>query len=275
MAVMNQPTKSVVDLLQEAILDLEARLNLQPGEAIPEQLLVASSSSAAITTTAKDSNDTSKKANNNNHHQNNKNKNNNQKKHKQQQQQQKQQPQKAANNNDQPDICKLEFKVGVITKVWVHPTADKLYCEEIDVGEEAGPRQIASGLRPHFTLEQMLGQRLLVASNLKAKNLVGFKSHGMVLCAARPKDNDDGGGGEVVEFVEPPEGAAIGEVITYEGLPTPEPFTPSGVDKKKIWPTAAQGMKTTDDCCAAWNGHVFMTRAGPCKTKTIAGFAMR
>ena len=43
-----------------------------------------------------------------------------------------------------PDICKLEFKVGQITKVWVHPDADKLYCEEIDVGEKDGPRQIAS-----------------------------------------------------------------------------------------------------------------------------------
>lgn len=91
-------------------------------------------------------------------------------------------------------------------QVWVHPDADKLYCEEIDVGEDS-PRQIASGLRPHFTEEQMLGQRLLVASNLKAKNLVGFKSHGMVLCAAEPKDD---GNGEKVEFVEPPEGAEIG-----------------------------------------------------------------
>jgi aminoacyl tRNA synthase complex-interacting multifunctional protein 1 len=38
-------------------------------------------------------------------------------------------------NHDQPDICKLEFKVGEITKLRVHPTADKLYCEEINVGE--------------------------------------------------------------------------------------------------------------------------------------------
>lgn len=82
--------------------------------------------------------------------------------------------------DDQPEICKLEFKVGVITKVWNHPEADKLYCEEIDCGEDE-PRQIASGLRPYFTLEQMQGQRLLVVSNLKAKNLVRFKSHGMVL----------------------------------------------------------------------------------------------
>jgi len=70
-----------------------------------------------------------------------------------------------------PDICKLEFKVGVITKVWVHPEADKLYCEEIDVGEEGGPRQIASGLRAHYSEEEMLGKRVLVVANLKVSRL--------------------------------------------------------------------------------------------------------
>ena len=68
-----------------------------------------------------------------------------------------------------PDICKLEFKVGCITKVWVHPDADKLYCEEIDCGEEGGPRQIASGLRMHYSVEEMLGKRVLVVANLKVR----------------------------------------------------------------------------------------------------------
>ena len=68
---------------------------------------------------------------------------------------------------NQPDICKLEFKVGRITKVWVHPDADKLYCEEIDCGEEGGARQIASGLRMHYSEDDMLGKRVLVVANLK------------------------------------------------------------------------------------------------------------
>ena len=170
---------------------------------------------------------------------------------------------------DQPEICKLEFKVGVITKVWPHPDGDKLYCEEIDVGE-AEPRQIASGLRPHFTEDQMLGQRLLVVSNLKAKNLKGFKSHGMVLCAAKDMD-----GAEKVEFVEPPAEAAIGELVTFEGLPAPQPFSAAQVEKRKVFVAAAQGMTTTADRQAAWNGHVFMTSAGPCTTKSIASGVLR
>jgi aminoacyl tRNA synthase complex-interacting multifunctional protein 1 len=150
-----------------------------------------------------------------------------------------------------------------------------LYCEEIDVGEGT-PRQIASGLRPHFTEEQMLGQRLLVVCNLKAKNLVGFKSHGMVLCAAATNpDSEEQQRTEIVEFVEPPPDAILGEVITFEGLPPPQPWSAAQVEKKKVFAGCMDGMKTSDDCKATWNGHVFMTSAGPCTTKSIAGGVLR
>lgn len=228
---------SALDIVDEAIADLQARLNLNP-------------------TATKGGNKQQKAGNKKEKKQNNNAKVGNNNKN------------QANVNSDQPDICKLEFKVGVITKVWTHETADKLYCEEIDVGEEEGPRQIASGLRPHFTLEQMQGQRLLVVANLKAKKLVGFKSHGMVLCAAQPKDD---GEGELVEFVEPPADAKIGEVVYFEGLPKPEPVSATQVDKKKIFQTCAEGMKTDGDCVATWNGAKFMTSAGPCKAKTVAG----
>jgi tRNA-binding EMAP/Myf-like protein len=75
-----------------------------------------------------------------------------------------------ASDTDLPDICKLEFKVGLIARVWAHPDADKLYCEEIDCGEEGGPRQIASGLRPHYSEEEMLGKKVLVVANLKVRS---------------------------------------------------------------------------------------------------------
>jgi aminoacyl tRNA synthase complex-interacting multifunctional protein 1 len=221
------------ELVDKAIADLEARLDLQPGQNI------------AI--------------NNNSKKQNNK------------KNPKKQQPAKvAAPPENQPDICKLEFKVGVITKVWTHPNADKLYCEEIDIGEDT-VRQIASGLRPHFSLDEMMGQRLLVVSNLKAKNLVKFKSHGMVLCAAETLED----GNEKVEFVEPPADAPIGEVVTFEGLPKPFPISGAQVEKKKVFAACMIGMKTTDDCVAAWEGHIFTTSAGPCKTKTIKNGVLR
>lgn len=242
---------SALDLLDSVIADLEAKLNLSPGESLP--------SNDKSTNQEESQKDGGKKQ---------------QKK----KEKQKKKQQGGNNKNDKkappaaylPDICKLEFKVGKISKVWVHPEADRLYCEEIDCGEDE-PRQIASGLRTHYTEEQMLGQRLLVVSNLKAKKLVGFKSHGMVLCAAGKKED----GSDLVEFVEPPESAALGEVVTFEGLPPPAPFSGAQVEKKKVFQACLEGMKTTDDCTAAWNGHVFMTSAGPCKAKTIQCGDMR
>ena len=41
---------------------------------------------------------------------------------------------------DQPEFTKMDIRVGQILKVWQHPDADTLFCEEIDVGEESGPR---------------------------------------------------------------------------------------------------------------------------------------
>lgn len=109
------------------------------------------------------------------------------------------------------DISQLDIRVGVITKAWEHPEADKLFCEEIDIGEESGPRQIASGLRAHYSVDDLVGQRVLVLANLKARKLVGFASHGMVMCVS----SEDG---SKVEFVEPPADAAIGERIMVEGF---------------------------------------------------------
>jgi len=230
---------NAIDLIDAAIADLEAKLHLSPGGSLP----------LSISSKAPSKKQEQKKA---------------------PKQKKPQQSKTASKNENQPDICKLEFKVGEIVKVWVHPDADKLYCEEINVGEDA-PRQIASGLRPHFTEEEMLGQRLLVVSNLKAKNLVGFKSHGMVLCAA----GQNADASEKVEFVEPPEGAPIGEVVTFEGLPAPAPWSGAQVEKKKVFQACMPAMKTTDECVATWDGHVFMTSHGPCKTKSIAGGVLR
>lgn len=69
-----------------------------------------------------------------------------------------------------------------LSQVWNHEEAERLYCEEIDIGE-GEPRQIASGLREHLTLEQMQGSLVLVVCNLRSARLAGFNSNGMVLAA--------------------------------------------------------------------------------------------
>jgi methionine--tRNA ligase beta chain len=85
--------------------------------------------------------------------------------------------------SDQPEFTKIDIRVGKIIKVWNHETADKLFCEQVDLGEETGPREIASGLKEHYTLEEMQDRDVLVVCNLKAAKIVGFVSNGMVLAA--------------------------------------------------------------------------------------------
>lgn len=74
------------------------------------------------------------------------------------------------------DPSKLEFRVGLVLKCWEHPEAEKLLCEEIDLGESSGPRRIASGLRAHYSPAEIEGRKVIVLANLKDRNMVGFKS---------------------------------------------------------------------------------------------------
>lgn len=164
---------------------------------------------------------------------------------------------------DQPEFTKVDIRVGKITKVWNHPDADKLFCEEIDVGEETGPRQIASGLRNYYNLSDMLGRKVLVVCNLKASKIVGFSSDGMVL-AAKSED------GTKVELISPPEDAQVGERVFIEGL-VGEPFSAAQMKKKKVFEEVAKTLKTGEGGVATWDGKVLMTSAGPSAAATLVG----
>lgn len=164
------------------------------------------------------------------------------------------------------NINALDLRVGVIVKVQKHETADKLYCEEIDCGDAEGPRPIASGLVPHYTLEEMMGRRLIVIANLSPRKLVGFKSHGMVLCAAKVIDAD---GKEKVEFVDPPAGAKPGDRIVGLGLTAQEPLSVKQCDKQKAFETLAPGMRVDANGELEWNGVKLVCNGEVCKAPTL------
>ncbi|CEL92697.1 unnamed protein product [Vitrella brassicaformis CCMP3155] len=148
------------------------------------------------------------------------------------------------------DVTRLDVRVGKITKVWQHPEADKLYCEEIDIGEEK-PRQIASGLVPY----------VVVLCNLKAKNLKGFPSHGMVLCASSADKSN-------TELIRPPPEAKIGP-HSWEGLEG-EPDEVLN-DKKNPFSKVQPDFRTSPDKIALYKDHRFMTPSGPCFCDSIVG----
>ena len=160
---------------------------------------------------------------------------------------------------NQPDFTKLDIRVGHIKKVWNHEAATKLYCEEIDIGEEV--RNVASGLRANYSLEEMNDRRVLIVCNLKPAKMVGFESCGMVL-AAKSAD------GETVELVTPPADAKIGEKVYIDGL-SGEPWTASRVSNKKVFPAVAVTLKVNSDGQLTWNDELVQTSVGPCSVPTV------
>ena len=174
-----------------------------------------------------------------------------------------------------------------LRKVWHHPEADKLFCEEIDVGEEDGPRQIASGLREHYTLDEMQDRKVLVVCNLKAAKIVGFNSNGMVLAAkVRPHNiicsslirntrNSflhflQSADGKQVEIVSPPADAPVGERVFVHGL-SGEPYSSAQIKKKKVWESVSKGLKTGENGVATWDGMEIRTSAGVCSVASLVG----
>ena len=155
------------------------------------------------------------------------------------------------------DISALELKVGQITKAWPHPDSDKLWCEEINVGE-AEPRQILSGLRAFYEQSDMDQARVVVLCNLKEKKLGGIPSHGMVLCASNADHT-------AVEFVIPPANAKIGERVEFASVETVEAKPQNQVAKKKLLEKLVPALlMTNEDGVMVWKGHVSQTSDGPC-----------
>lgn len=155
----------------------------------------------------------------------------------------------------------MEIKVGQFVRAWHHPDSEKLFVEEIDVGEEE-PRQIVSGLRAHYDLQDLEGQRCLVVTNLPKARLAGVDSFGMVLCGSE-------GEKEKVEFIVPPQEAENGERVLCGDETDDNPMTANQVKKKKVW-TGFQPRLAVVDGVATFDGEPLTTSAGPCRPATIA-----
>ncbi|KAE9620183.1 hypothetical protein Lal_00019711 [Lupinus albus] len=152
----------------------------------------------------------------------------------------------------------LDIRVGMIVKAWKHDEADSLYVEEVDIGEPE-PRIICSGLVNYIPLQHLQGKRVIVLSNLKARNMRGVKSSGMLMAASDAKH-------ENVELLFPPEEAIPGERIWFgsedEKDNQPDAATPNQLQKKKVWELVQPHLKTDASCVAILGEHVMRTSAG-------------
>ncbi len=101
------------------------------------------------------------------------------------------------------DFAKLQFQVGEIIKCEAVPKSRKLLCSQVKIGSQV--RQIVSGIKAHYSPEEMVGKKVMVIVNLKPAKLAGIVSEGMLLCA----EDMEGGLSLMVPEKDMPSGAGI------------------------------------------------------------------
>ncbi len=97
----------------------------------------------------------------------------------------------------------LQFQVGEIIACEEVPKSRKLLCSKVKIGSQV--KQIVSGIKAHYTPEEMVGKKVMVLVNLKPAKLAGVLSEGMLLCA----EDADGVLSLMVPEKEMPAGAEI------------------------------------------------------------------
>jgi methionyl-tRNA synthetase len=81
------------------------------------------------------------------------------------------------------DFARIHLIVGSITEVAEVPKSDKLYRLTVDLGTELGVRTICSGVRLHFSPEDLKGKQGIFVANLVPRVMMGITSQGMMLFA--------------------------------------------------------------------------------------------
>ena len=85
------------------------------------------------------------------------------------------------------DFAKLQFQVGEIIACEAVKKSKKLLCSQVRIGSQV--KQIVSGIKTHYTPEEMVGKKVMVVVNLKPAKLAGVLSEGMLLCAEDAEGN--------------------------------------------------------------------------------------
>ena len=158
-----------------------------------------------------------------------------------------------------------DLRVAKILNVERHPRADKLYVITLETGESGG-RVIVSGLVDHYTEEELLNKKIIIAYNLKTAKLRGVESHGMLLAAEDHKCPADGAGEgtprtEVLDAGDAP----VGAKITVEGIEA-QPYSLPEIDIDTFFSIPITVADNTATVC----GKTLLLEGKPIKTKIIS-----
>ncbi len=102
------------------------------------------------------------------------------------------------------DFAKLQFQVGEIIACEEVKKSKKLLCSQVKIGSQV--KQILSGIKAHYTPQEMVGKKVMVLVNLKPAKMAGLVSEGMLLCA----EDAEGNLALMTPEKEMPAGAEIG-----------------------------------------------------------------
>jgi methionine--tRNA ligase beta chain len=166
---------------------------------------------------------------------------------------------KKAEGDDSHAISKLDLRVGKIVNIFVNTESEKLYNEEIDIGN-GEIRKIASGLKNKVPIEKLKDSLVVVLCNLKARALCGWTSHGMLLCATDDKDN--------TEPLRPPQGSQPGDLVFVGDFPR-QPV-PELNPKKNPWDTVKDQLLVNEEKTATYDlKHEWKTDKGLITSETF------
>ena len=101
------------------------------------------------------------------------------------------------------EFGKMQFQVGEIISCEAVKKSKKLLCSQVKIGSQV--KQIVSGIKAHYTPEEMVGKKVMVLVNLKPAKLAGVLSEGMLLCA----EDENGEFSLMVPEKKMPSGAEI------------------------------------------------------------------
>ena len=101
------------------------------------------------------------------------------------------------------DFMKMQFQVGEIIACQEVKKSKKLLCSQVKIGSQV--KQIVSGIKAHYSAEEMVGKKVMVLVNLKPAKLAGVLSEGMLLCA----EDENGNLALMVPEKQMPSGAEI------------------------------------------------------------------
>ncbi len=163
--------------------------------------------------------------------------------------------------NKPEDISRFDIRVGLVKSVRKHEHTHTFYIEEIDVGEETGPRTILSGLVPFMKAKALLNQHVLVCCNFKPVEIRDLTSYGMILAASKD---------EKVRLVTPPVGAQIGEqikVAAYEYIPDALLLDTKRKDEALFEKVLSELKSSEDSGVVCYRGIPLMALSGPCMTE--------